>query len=68
MKYLLPLVSYVFQDGPWRDTQIRLGYDPREDLQARLYVTFRPSAKAISLVLTGPDVILAVTSGYTSAT
>jgi len=36
-KYLLPLVSYVFQDGPWRDTQIRLGYDPREDRQARFY-------------------------------
>lgn len=37
-KYLLPLVSYVFQDGPWRDTQVRLGYDPRQDPQARLYV------------------------------
>ncbi|THH00418.1 hypothetical protein EW026_g2132 [Hermanssonia centrifuga] len=36
-KFLLPLISYVFQDGPWRDTQIRLGYDPREDLQARFY-------------------------------
>lgn len=35
---MLPLVSYVFQDGPWRDTQVRLGYDPREDPQARLYV------------------------------
>ncbi|KAH9918126.1 RNA polymerase III transcription factor IIIC subunit-domain-containing protein [Fomitopsis serialis] len=36
-KVLLPLVSYVFQDGPWRDTQIRLGYDPRQDKQARIY-------------------------------
>ncbi|PCH41610.1 hypothetical protein WOLCODRAFT_17227 [Wolfiporia cocos MD-104 SS10] len=36
-KYLLPLVSYVFQDGPWRDTQIRLGYDPRKDRNARFY-------------------------------
>ncbi|KZT74547.1 hypothetical protein DAEQUDRAFT_720727 [Daedalea quercina L-15889] len=36
-KVLLPLVSYVFQDGPWRDTQIRLGYDPRQDRQARFY-------------------------------
>ncbi|EMD41102.1 hypothetical protein CERSUDRAFT_111679 [Gelatoporia subvermispora B] len=36
-KFLLPLVSYVFTDGPWRDTQVRLGYDPREDLQARFY-------------------------------
>ncbi|CCL99174.1 uncharacterized protein FIBRA_01189 [Fibroporia radiculosa] len=36
-KVLLPLVSYVFQDGPWRDTQIRLGYDPREDRRARFF-------------------------------
>ncbi|KAH9940563.1 RNA polymerase III transcription factor IIIC subunit-domain-containing protein [Amylocystis lapponica] len=36
-KILLPLVSYVFEDGPWRDTQIRLGYDPRQDVEARLY-------------------------------
>ncbi|KAI0787107.1 RNA polymerase III transcription factor IIIC subunit-domain-containing protein [Irpex lacteus] len=36
-KFMLPLVSYVFQDGPWRDTQVRLGYDPREDPQARFY-------------------------------
>ena len=35
-KYLLPLVSYVFSDGPWRDTQLRLGYDPRADPAARL--------------------------------
>ena len=37
-KYLLPLVSYVFEDGPWRDTYVRLGYDPRVDPDARLYV------------------------------
>lgn len=36
-KYLLPLVSYVFTDGPWRDTQLRLGYDPRADPEARFY-------------------------------
>ncbi|CAL1702142.1 unnamed protein product [Somion occarium] len=36
-KFLLPLVSYVFADGPWRDTQVRLGYDPRRDPQARFY-------------------------------
>ena len=37
-KFLLPLVSYVFNDGPWRDTQIRLKYDPRTDPEARLCV------------------------------
>ncbi|KAH9853850.1 RNA polymerase III transcription factor IIIC subunit-domain-containing protein [Lenzites betulinus] len=36
-KYLLPLVSYVFEDGPWRDTYVRLGYDPRQDPDARFY-------------------------------
>jgi len=36
-KFILPLVSYVFEDGPWRDTQVRLGYDPRQDVQARFY-------------------------------
>ncbi|EIW61805.1 uncharacterized protein TRAVEDRAFT_163333 [Trametes versicolor FP-101664 SS1] len=36
-KYLLPLVSYVFEDGPWRDTYVRLGYDPRKDPEARFY-------------------------------
>ncbi|OBZ71904.1 Transcription factor tau subunit sfc1 [Grifola frondosa] len=36
-KFLLPLVSYVFEDGPWRDTQVRLGYDPREHPEARIY-------------------------------
>ncbi|GJE84727.1 RNA polymerase III transcription factor IIIC subunit-domain-containing protein [Phanerochaete sordida] len=36
-KFLLPLVSYVFNDGPWRDTQVRLKYDPRTDPDARFY-------------------------------
>ncbi|KAI0786417.1 RNA polymerase III transcription factor IIIC subunit-domain-containing protein [Abortiporus biennis] len=36
-KFLLPLVSYVFADGPWRDTQVRHGYDPRTDPSARFY-------------------------------
>jgi general transcription factor 3C polypeptide 5 (transcription factor C subunit 1) len=37
-KVLLPLVCYVFQDGPWRDTLVKFGYDPRKDANARLYV------------------------------
>lgn len=37
-KPLLPLVCYVFQDGPWRDTLVRFQYDPRKDPKARLYV------------------------------
>ncbi|KIJ70265.1 hypothetical protein HYDPIDRAFT_78440 [Hydnomerulius pinastri MD-312] len=36
-KLLLPLASYMFQDGPWRDTLIRFKYDPRKDPDARFY-------------------------------
>ncbi|KAI0282363.1 RNA polymerase III transcription factor IIIC subunit-domain-containing protein [Russula aff. rugulosa BPL654] len=36
-KVLLPLTCYVFGDGPWRDTMVRFGYDPRQDPQARFY-------------------------------
>lgn len=39
-KALLPLVCYVFQDGPWRDTLIRFGWDPRKDVSGRLYVHY----------------------------
>ncbi|KAI0265130.1 RNA polymerase III transcription factor IIIC subunit-domain-containing protein [Gloeopeniophorella convolvens] len=36
-KVVLPLTCYVFGDGPWRDTMVRFGYDPRADPQARFY-------------------------------
>jgi len=36
-KLLLPLVCYVFQDGPWRDTLVKFGYDPRKSPEARFY-------------------------------
>ncbi|KAG6886058.1 hypothetical protein C0993_004048 [Termitomyces sp. T159_Od127] len=36
-KALLPLVCYVFQDGPWRDTLVRFCFDPRKDRSARFY-------------------------------
>ncbi|KAK2459705.1 hypothetical protein APHAL10511_008350 [Amanita phalloides] len=36
-KLLLPLVCYVFQDGPWRDTLIKMGYDPRANSAAHTY-------------------------------
>ena len=35
-KIHLPLIAYVFQDGPWRDTFVKFGYDPRKDVNARL--------------------------------
>lgn len=37
-KPLLPLVCYVFQDGPWRDTLVRFQFDPRKEPEARLCV------------------------------
>eukprot|EP01125_Pyxidicula_operculata_P011073 TRINITY_DN3616_c0_g3_i1.p1 TRINITY_DN3616_c0_g3~~TRINITY_DN3616_c0_g3_i1.p1 ORF type:complete len:635 (+),score=194.89 TRINITY_DN3616_c0_g3_i1:166-2070(+) len=37
LKALLPLVSYTFSDGPWRNCWVRLGYDPRKNPQSRLY-------------------------------
>ncbi|KAG9047485.1 tau 95 subunit of transcription factor TFIIIC [Tulasnella sp. UAMH 9824] len=42
-KMIIPLVSYAFNDGPFRDMYIRFGYDPRKDVDARFYqrVTFR---------------------------
>ncbi|KAF8826558.1 hypothetical protein HHX47_DHR5000101 [Lentinula edodes] len=36
-KVILPLVCYVFHDGPWRDTLVKLGYDPRKDPEGRFY-------------------------------
>ncbi|KZW04045.1 hypothetical protein EXIGLDRAFT_13046 [Exidia glandulosa HHB12029] len=36
-KVVLPLCAYMFNDGPWRDTFVRLGYDPRQDPEARFY-------------------------------
>ncbi|KAF7355135.1 hypothetical protein MSAN_01429100 [Mycena sanguinolenta] len=36
-KPLLPLVCYVFHDGPWRDTLVRFSYDPRKEPSGRFY-------------------------------
>ncbi|KAK0191277.1 RNA polymerase III transcription factor IIIC subunit-domain-containing protein [Armillaria mellea] len=36
-KVLLPLVCYVFQDGPWRDTLVNFNYDPRKQTDARFF-------------------------------
>ncbi|KAF8559015.1 hypothetical protein OG21DRAFT_1493418 [Imleria badia] len=51
-KVLLPLVCYTFQDGPWRDTLIRLKYDPRKNPEARFYqrIYFRNANHPMSRV------------------
>ncbi|KAK4057581.1 tau 95 subunit of transcription factor TFIIIC [Microbotryomycetes sp. JL221] len=38
-KSLINNVSYTFSDGPWRDLIVQLGYDPRQDPEARFYQT-----------------------------
>ncbi|KAI8853189.1 RNA polymerase III transcription factor IIIC subunit-domain-containing protein [Chytridium lagenaria] len=34
---LIPFVAYAMMWGPWKDSWIRYGYDPRSDRDARLY-------------------------------
>ncbi|WFD30220.1 tau 95 subunit of transcription factor TFIIIC [Malassezia sp. CBS 17886] len=34
-KEMFSLVAYTFGDGPWRDTLVRFGYDPRRDKASR---------------------------------
>ncbi|PVG00043.1 hypothetical protein CPB86DRAFT_783178 [Serendipita vermifera] len=36
-KQVWALCSYAFQEGPWRDSVVRLGYDPRQDPEAIKY-------------------------------
>lgn len=48
-KELFALVAYTFADGPWRDTLVRFGYDPRTDQESRLYVVCLPSYQRIHL-------------------
>ncbi|KAJ3886126.1 RNA polymerase III transcription factor IIIC subunit-domain-containing protein [Lentinula edodes] len=37
-KVILPLVCYVFHNSPWRDTVVKLGYNPRKNPERRLDV------------------------------
>ena len=36
-KELFALATYTFADGPWRDSLVRFGYDPRRDAESRFY-------------------------------
>ncbi|SGY33971.1 BQ5605_C002g01574 [Microbotryum silenes-dioicae] len=36
-KTAIPMVSYSFQDGPFKELVIRFSYDPRQHVEARLY-------------------------------
>lgn len=37
VRYCLPYVAFAARSGPWRDTYIRLGVDPRTDPMCRIY-------------------------------
>ncbi|SCV68525.1 BQ2448_646 [Microbotryum intermedium] len=36
-KTAIPMVSYSFQDGPFKDLVIKFSYDPRQHVEARFY-------------------------------
>lgn len=39
VRFCLGYVSYALRSGPWRDTIVRLGIDPRKDPKYRVYQT-----------------------------
>lgn len=51
LKILLPSVAYYFMTGPWRIMWVKLGYDPREDINARKYQTLDYRLKAMRKLL-----------------
>ena len=38
-KHVYQYVGYMFKSGPWRDTVVRFGVDPRKDPKYRVYQT-----------------------------
>jgi len=51
LKILLPSVAYYFMTGPWRIMWVKLGYDPRKDINARKYQTLDYRLKAMRKLL-----------------
>lgn len=47
LKILLPSVAYYFMTGPWRIMWVKLGYDPRKEINARKYQTLDYRLKAM---------------------
>lgn len=39
MKFVYPYLGYEFTSGPWQNTLVRYGIDPRDDRQYRIYQT-----------------------------
>lgn len=45
LRFILASVAYYFTTGPWRNAWVRIGYDPRQDPQARYIIRQWKSAK-----------------------
>lgn len=45
-KELFALATYTFADGPWRDSLVRFGYDPRTDRESRFFQRIHLRSKA----------------------
>ncbi|KAG2152028.1 RNA polymerase III transcription factor IIIC subunit-domain-containing protein [Suillus cothurnatus] len=65
-KIIMPLVGYMFSDGPWRDAMIRFKYDPRKELDARIYqrIYFRNANHPVAR----PSVVARRQEGRSAAT
>lgn len=51
LKYAICYVAYIFKSGPWRGAIVKLGHDPRKDVESRKYQTF-----VFRILPRGPDV------------
>ncbi|KAG1755899.1 RNA polymerase III transcription factor IIIC subunit-domain-containing protein [Suillus lakei] len=65
-KVIMPLAGYMFSDGPWRDAMIRFKYDPRKELDARIYqrIYFRNANHPVAR----PSVVARRQEGRSAAT
>jgi general transcription factor 3C polypeptide 5 (transcription factor C subunit 1) len=50
----LPYVSFYLDKGPWRNTIVKLGVDPRKDPKMRIYQTISFSKASMVAVKRGP--------------
>ena len=52
-KEVFSLVAYTFADGPWRDTLVRFGYDPRREPSSRFLQRIHLRGKTRAPVMRG---------------
>lgn len=54
LKKVLACVSYLFKNGPWKFTYVKLGYDPRKNKESLIYQAFNVGIGNRNF-LVGPD-------------